>query len=75
MYSILSTIEDDMKITTAKYGIGPGGNHQVLDSNTFTIDNLERDSKDFVTLYTTDQRGHLCTICIDQEVIDQLKTI
>ena len=39
------------------------------------VDNVERDSPDYVTVYGTEKDGQLYYIVLDQELIDRLKTI
>lgn len=43
--------------------------------HTTKVDNIERDSDGFVTIYGTERNGQLYYIVLDQEVIDKLKTI
>lgn len=39
------------------------------------VQNIERDSEQYVTIYGTERDGHLFYIVLDQEVINRLKTI
>ena len=40
-----------------------------------TVQNIERDSEEFVTIYGTEENGQLYYIVLDQEVVDKIRTI
>ena len=43
--------------------------------HTTVVANIERDSKEFVTIYGTEENGELYYIVLDQDVINRLKEV